>query len=259
MYSKLQAYFPIIAIMLIASAIGVWAMAAVMPRAAQGYSTINADGLNSQINSDGYNLNNNSIIKSINSTDKLDMDELNRRLLAEGLEPIIPPAEPTTVTQKIRTPKSHPPQDEPGTESEPTVENQPTSTEEISPSEKPETEVNKSSVNNEATDAKKNIEPAERYTKQPLIVPASYADCPKPVYPPAAERKGIEGKVILRVKVGIDGSALEIKLISSSFNRMLDRAAIDTVTSSWRFKPATRDGVNIESWVEVPITFKLGK
>ena len=33
--------------------------------------------------------------------------------------------------------------------------------------------------------------------------------------------------------------------------------ALDTVRARWRFVPAQRDGVGVESWCEVPIRFAL--
>jgi len=262
MVGKLKTYFPIFAVMLITCATGVWAVVSVMPREAHDYLPIIEDSLNSPVSSDGYDFENDPRIKNINSADEFDINELNRRLIAEGLEPITLPAEPEPAKQKPDEQNRQPIETEPEIKSEPAVEHQshsPTAPEEKSLAEEPEIEVNKTPGYIEEPYTAKIGKAGENYTKQPLIVAASYADCPEPPYPPAAERKGIKGKVILRIRVGANGSPLEVKLISSSGNQMLDRAAIYTVINSWRFKPATRDGVSIESWVEVPITFELGK
>ena len=258
MAAKVKAYFPIIAVILIAAALGIWAIAEVAPDRTRGYIPINNNVLNTHVYTGSYGVDQASMADGMGLPNNLDIDELNRRLIADGLEPILLP-EPKPVTQKPEAKTEPPLEAEPQTESESPAEAQPVPPEEISLPEKPETEVNIPSADNEAPDSEKNLELAEIYTKQPLIVAASYADCPKPAYPPAAQSKGIEGKVILRVKVGADGKPVEVKLVSSSGNRMLDRAAIDTVTNSWRFKAATRDGVGFESWVEVPIAFELGE
>jgi protein TonB len=49
--------------------------------------------------------------------------------------------------------------------------------------------------------------------------------------------------------------AAEIK--ASSGHPRLDEAAVVHAKRAWRFTPATRDGVAIESWREVPVRFEL--
>lgn len=85
---------------------------------------------------------------------------------------------------------------------------------------------------------------------------ADYLHNPKPVYPPFSKRNGEEGKVLLRVKVGADGSALDLDIKQSSGFPRLDNAAREAV-AKWRFVPAKRGDEVIESWVTVPITFAL--
>ena len=79
---------------------------------------------------------------------------------------------------------------------------------------------------------------------------------PKPPYPLAARRRGIEGRVLLAVQVLADGSCAEVQLKRSSGHPQLDDAALSTVRR-WRFLPAERAGVAIDSWAEVPISFRL--
>jgi protein TonB len=77
-----------------------------------------------------------------------------------------------------------------------------------------------------------------------------------PAYPQASRRRGEEGLVILRVKVTANGRAQEIEIAESSGHPRLDRAAQDAV-ARWRFEPA-RDGMRaIDSWVKVPVVFRL--
>lgn len=77
-----------------------------------------------------------------------------------------------------------------------------------------------------------------------------------PPYPQASRRRGEEGLVILRVRVGANGRANEIEIAESSGHERLDRAARSAV-ANWRFEPA-RDGEDaIESWVRVPVAFRL--
>lgn len=85
---------------------------------------------------------------------------------------------------------------------------------------------------------------------------ADYLHNPKPVYPALSRRNGETGKVLLRVRVSGQGSALELEVKQSSGFARLDAAARDAV-SQWRFVPARRGDEAIESWVVVPITFAL--
>jgi TonB family protein len=80
---------------------------------------------------------------------------------------------------------------------------------------------------------------------------------PKPPYPLAARRQGIEGRVMLLAQVRTDGSCGEVTIQQSSGHAVLDRAALDTVRQ-WRFIPARRGGQVVEAPVQVPIVFRLG-
>ena len=85
---------------------------------------------------------------------------------------------------------------------------------------------------------------------------ADYLRNPAPPYPPQSRRLGEEGKVILRVFVTADGNAQEVEVKTSSGSSRLDESARKTVRQ-WKFVPAKRGGVAVESWVLVPIVFKL--
>lgn len=79
----------------------------------------------------------------------------------------------------------------------------------------------------------------------------------QPPYPPASERQDEQGIVLVRVRVGADGRVLAASLKSSSGHRRLDEAAIEHARRAWRFVPATRDGVAVESWREIAVRFEL--
>jgi periplasmic protein TonB len=92
-----------------------------------------------------------------------------------------------------------------------------------------------------------------------VLAQPHYGVNPKPVYPLLARRMGAQGVVLLRVCVQPDGSVAAVELVHSSGFALLDEAATRTVSDNWRFFPARRDGVAIESWVEVPIKFVLAE
>lgn len=79
---------------------------------------------------------------------------------------------------------------------------------------------------------------------------------PKPRYPFAARRQGIEGSVVLLVLVRADGSCGDVMVKQSSGYSVLDTAALETVRK-WRFIPARRGARAVETRVHVPVTFRL--
>ncbi|RIX48554.1 MAG: energy transducer TonB [Rhodocyclales bacterium GT-UBC] len=85
---------------------------------------------------------------------------------------------------------------------------------------------------------------------------ADYLHNPKPAYPPISRRSGEEGKVLLKVRVSPQGTALDVAVSKSSGFARLDNAALEAV-NRWRFVPAKRGDEAIESSVIVPITFAL--
>jgi len=85
---------------------------------------------------------------------------------------------------------------------------------------------------------------------------ADYLHNPAPPYPPQARRMSEEGRVILRVEVSAEGRAQNVEIKTSSGSARLDESAQRTVRS-WRFIPAKRGETAVDSWVLVPIIFKL--
>ena len=85
---------------------------------------------------------------------------------------------------------------------------------------------------------------------------ADYLHNPKPVYPALSRRLNEEGKVLLKVRVSAQGTALDVVVSKSSGFPRLDAAAMDAV-GRWRFVPARRGDEPIDSSVVVPIAFAL--
>jgi TonB family protein len=83
-----------------------------------------------------------------------------------------------------------------------------------------------------------------------------YGENPKPVYPLEARQKGYEGEVLLKVEVLQNGRVGEVQVEKSSGYEILDQSAIAAV-KKWRFVPATKGGVNIPCWVNIPFKFQL--
>lgn len=90
--------------------------------------------------------------------------------------------------------------------------------------------------------------------------PAMITDmCPFPEYPADALKAGAEGKVLLNVTVGEDGTVSAVSVREGiAGHPQLDEAAVRAV-KGWRFKPAECDGVPVEMGVVVPVEFRLDK
>ena len=85
---------------------------------------------------------------------------------------------------------------------------------------------------------------------------ADYLQNPKPAYPAISKRLGEQGKVVIRVLIGVDGTAQRAEIRQSSGYDRLDQAALTTV-QRWRYVPGKRGGVAEAMWFNVPINFVL--
>jgi len=87
--------------------------------------------------------------------------------------------------------------------------------------------------------------------------PADYLNNPRPPYPSLSRRQGEQGIVRLNILVNPDGSVARLDLLKSSGYPRLDRSAMETVQSSWKFEPARQGDTPVSAWVIVPIQFTL--
>ena len=77
-----------------------------------------------------------------------------------------------------------------------------------------------------------------------------------PKYPRRARRQGLEGRVVITVAVSNKGRPRQVLVAESSGIDMLDYAAVKAV-EQWRFLPAHRRDIAVDSNVVVPIVFRL--
>ncbi len=102
--------------------------------------------------------------------------------------------------------------------------------------------------------------PREVIASEELYLPPSsnvaYYQNPKPHYPMAAKRRGMEGVVELRVMVDSRGTPTTIEIKQSSGFQVLDREAIKAVWQ-WRFQAAKRAGMVVAGEVIVPVRYQL--
>lgn len=91
---------------------------------------------------------------------------------------------------------------------------------------------------------------------EPPSSQADYLNNPRPPYPALSKRLGEQGKVVLRVRIEVDGTASKAELHTSSGYERLDQTALHTVLR-WRYVPGKRNGVPEAMWFNIPIHFVL--
>ena len=92
-----------------------------------------------------------------------------------------------------------------------------------------------------------------------LVLPstdADYLNNPPPAYPRLSKRMGEQGTVIVRVFIGLQGTAEQAEIRTSSGYDRLDKAALETV-QRWRYVPGKRHGNPEAMWFNVPVRFVL--
>lgn len=85
---------------------------------------------------------------------------------------------------------------------------------------------------------------------------ADYLNNPPPSYPPLSKRLGEQGRVVVRARIEVNGSASQAEVQTSSGFERLDQAALQTV-KRWRYLPGKRAGVPEAMWFNIPIEFVL--
>ena len=65
-----------------------------------------------------------------------------------------------------------------------------------------------------------------------------------PIYPPMAKSERIEGAVIVRYSVSVDGRVINARVDSAQPEGVFEEAAL-TAVRSWRYNPALKDGVPV--------------
>ena len=79
-----------------------------------------------------------------------------------------------------------------------------------------------------------------------------------PQYPIEAKEKKIEGKVVLRFIVGIDGIAHEPQVENAEPEGVFEEVALEAV-AKYKFTPAKKNGEDVNCFVKMPMAFKLGE
>lgn len=75
-----------------------------------------------------------------------------------------------------------------------------------------------------------------------------------PVYPSLAQKSKIEGTVVVKVLVGINGNVEKVEVLKS--HPLLDNAAIEAA-KQFKFDPGKQNGKPVKTWISIPFNFKL--
>lgn len=78
----------------------------------------------------------------------------------------------------------------------------------------------------------------------------------KPVYPMAARRRGLNGRVVLRLYVDEHGGVREVRVQSAEPAGMFEAQAV-AAARRWRFTPAMAHGEPVGMWMTLPVRFTL--
>ena len=76
------------------------------------------------------------------------------------------------------------------------------------------------------------------------------------VYPAIAQEPELQGVVVLRFKVDVDGSVSSVK-IEKSLSKECDQAAAEVVRKLHRFVPAKQQGHPVPVWFRLPVRFRI--
>lgn len=79
---------------------------------------------------------------------------------------------------------------------------------------------------------------------------------PMPQYPRMSQRRGEQGRVLIRVLIAADGSVLNASVQQSSGHDRLDQSALKAARSA-RFKPYTENGIAYKALADIPFDFVL--
>lgn len=94
------------------------------------------------------------------------------------------------------------------------------------------------------------------YEAQEVDVPPYPVRRPLPPYPFEAKRRGIEGKVRVRVLVDKGGRVAEVRIVEARPKGVFEKAVVETL-KKWKFRPALMKGKPVDVWVVIPIRFEL--
>jgi periplasmic protein TonB len=103
-------------------------------------------------------------------------------------------------------------------------------------------------------------EPSSAPIVPPVLVPAvvhpGYVSALQPPYPPGRQRAEEGGFATVSVSIGVNGRVTSVAIRAASHPDFAE-ATRKQALAKWRFKPATKDGVAVESTREMTVRFVM--
>jgi TonB family protein len=93
--------------------------------------------------------------------------------------------------------------------------------------------------------------------KNPIVLRPIMETRQLPPYPKESVTLNEEGRVLVEVTIGIDGTVSQAVVVGPSGHQRLDAAAANFVKGYWRWHPASRAGKPVTANTRVSIDFKL--
>ena len=78
----------------------------------------------------------------------------------------------------------------------------------------------------------------------------------RPVYPPAAKQKNIEGVVVVKFMVTMEGTVENISVLKAKPQGYFEKAATEAV-KKWKFQPGTVGKEPVNTWMTAMVKFRL--
>jgi len=79
----------------------------------------------------------------------------------------------------------------------------------------------------------------------------------QPKYPLMAERIRATGLVEAEALIGVDGLVEEIRITKVEGGNVGFEKATEEAINKWRYKPATKNGVRVRTWIKIRVPFEL--
>jgi TonB family protein len=91
----------------------------------------------------------------------------------------------------------------------------------------------------------------------PGVTPPMVIYQEQPKYPPVAERMHATGLVEAEALIGIDGVVEELRITRVEGRDIGFEKATEEAINKWRYKPATKNGVRVRTWIKIRVPFEL--
>jgi TonB family protein len=80
-----------------------------------------------------------------------------------------------------------------------------------------------------------------------------------PEYPKVAYERGIEANVMIKVLISEFGNVLDVTFVGAGNTPTAFEKVCEETVRKWKFRPATKDGMNVKVWKTFSIIFKKNK